>query len=238
MRVVCRVCVLLLCTGQVEQVVDDNWGRLSSFVQLRASIPVFWSQIGNIATPKPPILLGPVDPTFKAAQYACCACCVCHAGKPLLQNGAGVRRHTLVCAWSYCRLHFAETMTRYGSPILVLNLVRGPSVLRGSKLHPGFRAPVGCASAVPRSPHTIVQVKKNEKKPRESLIGSTFGELVRFLNTTLPCRHRIQYFPLDYSALVRAPSVPACLHCTLPCMHGAPSWIVRPQGPHPSPIVA
>lgn len=116
---------------EVEQVVDDNWGRLSSFVQLRASIPVFWSQIGNIATPKPPILLGPVDPTFKAAQ-----------------------------------LHFAETMARYGSPILVLNLV-----------------------------------KKNEKKPRESLIGSTFGELVRFLNTTLPFRHRIQYFPLDYSAL-------------------------------------
>jgi len=62
------VCVRACC-AQVEQVVDDNWGRLSSFVQLRASIPVFWSQIGNIATPKPPILLGPVDPTFKAAQY-------------------------------------------------------------------------------------------------------------------------------------------------------------------------
>ncbi len=62
-------CLWFLLDVKVEQVVDDYWGRLSSFVQLRASIPVFWSQIGNIATPKPPILLGPVDPTFKAAQY-------------------------------------------------------------------------------------------------------------------------------------------------------------------------
>ena len=46
-------------------------------------------------------------------------------------------------------------------------------------------------------------VKKNEKKPRESLIGSTFADLVKYLNKALPFRNRIQYFGLDYSALVR-----------------------------------
>ncbi len=53
---------------EVEQVVDDHWGRFSSFVQLRASIPISWSQTGNIATPKPPIVLGPYDPTFMPAR--------------------------------------------------------------------------------------------------------------------------------------------------------------------------
>ncbi len=45
-------------------------------------------------------------------------------------------------------------------------------------------------------------VKKNEKKPRESLIGGTFADLIKYLNHSLPLRHRIQYFGLDYSALV------------------------------------
>ena len=46
-------------------------------------------------------------------------------------------------------------------------------------------------------------VKKNEKKPRESLIGASFADLVKYLNQSLPLRNYIQYFGIDYSALVR-----------------------------------
>ena len=61
---------------EVEQIIDDHWGRFSSFVQYRASIPVAWSQIGNIATPKPPITLGPCDPTYAPARWDYVSLCV------------------------------------------------------------------------------------------------------------------------------------------------------------------
>ena len=59
------------------------------FVQVRGSIPTYWAQETSGMTPKPPILLNRVDPTYKAT-----------------------------------RMHFQDLMTRYGGPIVVLDLVK------------------------------------------------------------------------------------------------------------------
>ena len=77
-----------------EQILHDeskstSSGVFSSFLQIRGSIPTFWTQESSVTMPKPPIELNRVDPTYKATQ-----------------------------------LHFEDLFKRYGSPIVVLDLVK------------------------------------------------------------------------------------------------------------------
>ncbi|RHY31579.1 hypothetical protein DYB32_003361 [Aphanomyces invadans] len=76
---------------ETEQILEDEntQGKLSSFVQYRGSIPIFWTQETSVTVPKPPIKLNRIDPSYTATQ-----------------------------------LHFADLFERYGSPVLVLNLVK------------------------------------------------------------------------------------------------------------------
>lgn len=61
----------------------------SSFLQVRGSIPTFWTQESSVTMPKPPIELNRVDPTYTATQR-----------------------------------HFEDLFKRYGSPVVVLDLVK------------------------------------------------------------------------------------------------------------------
>lgn len=77
-----------------EQIVHDeskaaSEGIFSSYLQVRGSIPTFWTQETSLTLPKPPIELNRVDPTYTASQ-----------------------------------LHFQDLLVRYGSPIIVLDLVK------------------------------------------------------------------------------------------------------------------
>lgn len=78
-----------------EQIVSDttcgeiDLARVSSFVQVRGSIPLFWSQLFNVATPKPMILIDKIDPFYNSAV-----------------------------------LHFEDLLSRFDSPITILNLVK------------------------------------------------------------------------------------------------------------------
>ena len=77
-----------------EQILHDESmaasnGVFSSYIQVRGSIPTFWTQESSVTMPKPPIELNRVDPTYTATQ-----------------------------------LHFEDLMKRYGSPIVVLDLVK------------------------------------------------------------------------------------------------------------------
>ena len=77
-----------------EQIVHDESkadtnGVFSSYLQVRGSIPTFWTQESSVTMPKPPIELNRVDPTYTATQ-----------------------------------LHFEDLLKRYGSPIVVLDLVK------------------------------------------------------------------------------------------------------------------
>lgn len=80
---------------ETEQIVHDsgvsslNNGRFSSFVQMRGSVPVHWSQDVSKMVPKPTIVCDLADPYVETA-------------------GA----------------HFNELLKRYGSPIIILNLVK------------------------------------------------------------------------------------------------------------------
>jgi hypothetical protein len=53
---------------ETEQIADDTYGGLSSFVQLRGSVPVYWMQRTNLALPKPPIQLHARDPHYLPAR--------------------------------------------------------------------------------------------------------------------------------------------------------------------------
>lgn len=59
---------------ETEQIVDSggDWDyaplRLSSFVQVRGSIPLFWSQDASRLTAKPDIVLRKLDPTYRATR--------------------------------------------------------------------------------------------------------------------------------------------------------------------------
>ena len=78
-----------------EQIIHDEstssatGGIFSSYLQVRGSIPTFWTQESSVTMPKPPIELNRVDPTYTATQ-----------------------------------LHFEDLLKRYGSPIVVLDLVK------------------------------------------------------------------------------------------------------------------
>lgn len=77
-----------------EQILHDEskssgCGIFSSFLQVRGSIPTFWTQESSVTMPKPPIELTIVDPSYRATQK-----------------------------------HFEDLMKRYGSPVLVLDLVK------------------------------------------------------------------------------------------------------------------
>ncbi len=77
---------------EVEQIVHAEGageGVFSAFLQMRGSIPTFWTQESGVTIPKPPIVLSRVDTTYFATQ-----------------------------------LHFADLLTRYSTPITVLDLVK------------------------------------------------------------------------------------------------------------------
>lgn len=76
-----------------EQIIHDESplgeGIFCSFIQVRGSIPTYWTQESSVTMPKPPIVLNRVDPTYQATQ-----------------------------------LHFEDLFKRYGSPIVVVDLVK------------------------------------------------------------------------------------------------------------------
>ncbi|KAM6954534.1 polyphosphoinositide phosphatase [Aplochiton taeniatus] len=89
------------CEGDVanevetEQIIHDasvmsfTAGSYSSYVQVRGSVPLYWSQDISTMMPKPPIRLDQADPYAHVAA-----------------------------------LHFDQMMQRFGSPIIILNLVK------------------------------------------------------------------------------------------------------------------
>lgn len=76
-----------------EQILHDEStspeGVFSSYLQIRGSIPTFWTQESSVTMPKPPIVLNRVDPTYQAT-----------------------------------RAHFEDLLKRYGSPVIVVDLVK------------------------------------------------------------------------------------------------------------------
>uniref|UniRef100_A0A1A8F584 FIG4 homolog, SAC1 lipid phosphatase domain containing n=1 Tax=Nothobranchius korthausae TaxID=1143690 RepID=A0A1A8F584_9TELE len=89
------------CEGDVanevetEQIVNDasvmsfTTGSYSSYIQVRGSVPLYWSQDISTMMPKPPIRLDQADPYANVAA-----------------------------------LHFDQMLQRFGSPIIILNLVK------------------------------------------------------------------------------------------------------------------
>ena len=53
-----------------EQIVFSQAKKIySSYLQVRGSIPTFWTQETSVTMPKPPIILSRVDPTYQSTQF-------------------------------------------------------------------------------------------------------------------------------------------------------------------------
>ncbi|CAG0881896.1 unnamed protein product [Cyprideis torosa] len=80
---------------ETEQIVHDSQltalqlASISSFVQIRGSVPCHWSQDISKMVPKPPIVLDLPDPYYRTAAA-----------------------------------HYNQLLSRYGSPVVVMNLVK------------------------------------------------------------------------------------------------------------------
>ena len=85
---------------EVEQIVDDQDGHLSSFLQMRGSIPVCWSQEPNATVPRPPIEIKRIDPTFTRGRTHFAAAGSDCAGAPWpfeMGRGRRIRNRPALC---------------------------------------------------------------------------------------------------------------------------------------------
>eukprot|EP01036_Dinobryon_divergens_P035223 gene35223-45615_t len=56
---------------EIEQIIQMEQGNLCkfcSYIQMRGSIPTYWSQETSVTTPRPPIVLNRVDPNYLATE--------------------------------------------------------------------------------------------------------------------------------------------------------------------------
>ncbi|KAJ1437092.1 SAC domain [Sesbania bispinosa] len=110
--------------------------QISSVVQNRGSIPLFWSQETSRLNLKPDIILSMKDPNYQAT-----------------------------------RLHFENLVKRYGNPIIILNLI-----------------------------------KTHERKPRESILRTEFGNAIDFINKDLSEENRLRFLHWDLHKHFRSKS--------------------------------
>lgn len=96
---------------ETEQIVDDTFGKFSSFVQMRGSVPVFWAQRTSVAVPKPPSELV----LFQLDRLICAY---------TLWLLTAVTLQPVDLSHDAARRHFGHVMSRAGAPVLILNLVK------------------------------------------------------------------------------------------------------------------
>eukprot|EP00727_Mastigamoeba_balamuthi_P010159 m51a1_g5766 putative sac domain-containing inositol phosphatase 3 (907) ;mRNA; f:1233804-1237233 len=114
---------------EVEQILQDGsrgvlglTPNMSSYVQMRGSIPLFWSQDISKYAPKPPIRIDREDPFYTASI-----------------------------------LHFQDLFRRYGTPIVILNLIKAKEKTpREALLLPGFAACVDFLNRTLPPEHAII----------------------------------------------------------------------------------
>ena len=144
-----------------EQIIHDestsSEGVFSSYLQIRGSIPTFWTQESSAVMPKPPILINRVDPTYQATQ-----------------------------------LHFEDLLKRYGSPIIVVDLVK-QSEKREREVIVGkcFYAKYNIQASILLNSWYCVSISTS--------LGNEFRNAIDYINCHVDDAHKILYCALDYS---------------------------------------
>ena len=101
---------------ETEQIVHDasvsgfDQGRFTAYVQLRGSVPTHWSQDVSKMVPKPPISLDLSDSFSQTAGNS--------------SYSSSTSSHTTENLLGILAEHFNQLLGRYGSPVIVLNLVK------------------------------------------------------------------------------------------------------------------
>lgn len=105
---------------ETEQIVfqDSHNGcpmQISSVVQNRGSIPLFWSQDSSRLNIKPDIICM-IWKTFLSMSITCSLVCIDFVFfSPVSKKDYN---------YEATRLHFDNLVTRYGNPIIILNLIK------------------------------------------------------------------------------------------------------------------
>lgn len=120
---------------ETEQIVLDEEagsckGRMSSVVQMRGSIPLFWSQEASRFSPKPDIICKDKCNLihFNILSFSFIVMCNMMYSVTklhlltLISYSTPVQRYDPT--YQATKLHFEDLAKRYGNPIIVLNLIK------------------------------------------------------------------------------------------------------------------
>ncbi|XP_057428717.1 phosphoinositide phosphatase SAC3-like isoform X2 [Lotus japonicus] len=141
--------------------------QISSVVQNRGSIPLFWSQETSRLNLKPDIICISSD-FLNIVLLLTCSMFLLYF---LHQCSQHMYAYVVICSspvskkdqnYQATRLHFENLVKRYGNPIIILNLI-----------------------------------KTRERKPRESILRTEFGNAIDFINKDLPEENRLRFLHWD-----------------------------------------
>lgn len=174
--------------------------QISSVVQIRGSIPLFWSQDTSPLIVRPdiqsmnfqkPFLFPFWWLFFNIFFWTLCFLC------PSVSKDDPNYQAT--------RLHFENLVRRYGNPILILNLIKVIFLLCLKNQTLNFHQPllfyvlgmnVNLSFAL-----LVVNIdcdkQIREKKPRETVLRAEFANAVRVINSTLEKENQLRLFQWD-----------------------------------------
>lgn len=114
---------------ETEQIVLDEEagsckGKMSSVVQMRGSIPLFWSQEVSRLSPKPDIICKNIRNLLLDYLFAKSFLALSYwtSFDMLVSSSTSVQRYDPT--YEATKLHFEDLAKRYGNPIIVLNLIK------------------------------------------------------------------------------------------------------------------
>ncbi|KAI8531089.1 hypothetical protein RHMOL_Rhmol11G0110600 [Rhododendron molle] len=114
---------------ETEQIVLDEEagsckGKMSSVVQMRGSIPLFWSQEVSRLSPKPDIICKNISNLLLDYLFAKSFLALSYwtSFDMLVSSSTSVQRYDPT--YEATKLHFEDLAKRYGNPIIVLNLIK------------------------------------------------------------------------------------------------------------------
>ncbi|CAI5986894.1 unnamed protein product, partial [Closterium sp. NIES-64] len=150
---------------------------MASVVQVRGSIPLFWSQQASRLSPKPDIV----------CEW-CCA--VVHRYDPM---------------YTAARLHFENLMERYGRPIIILNLIKVQCGAVRDATVPSALLTSWSDSGEPSEGDDLKAAACYlEKHPREMILRREFAMAVAYLNRVLPRPSALTYIHWDFSRYAKS----------------------------------
>ncbi|CAI5957071.1 unnamed protein product [Closterium sp. NIES-64] len=164
---------------------------MASVVQVRGSIPLFWSQQASRLSPKPDIV--------------CEWCCAVGEWRSAVGEWRSAVVHRYDPMYTAARLHFENLMERYGRPIIILNLIKVQCGAVRDATVPSALLTSWSDSGEPSEGDDLKAAACYlEKHPREMILRREFAMAVAYLNRVLPRPSALTYIHWDFSRYAKS----------------------------------